>query len=142
MPSGAVDIAGGAGNPQSYNDNHDGTITDTVTGLMWQSAIAPGTYTQSGAVTYCAATLSLAQYNDWRLPTLMELLSIVDYTGTYLSHTLLPTPMIGGQYWTSTPVGNTAYVNGSPQMAWYIDSGSGIAENTNTTTNSYVRCVR
>ena len=142
MPSGAVDVAGGAGNPQGYHDNNDGTITDTVTGLMWQSAVAPGTYTQPGAVTYCAATLSLASYHDWRLPTLMELVSIVDYTGTSSSHTLLPTTLAGGQYWTSTPVGNTDYVNGSPKMAWYIDFGSGVTENTQTTTTSLVRCVR
>ena len=44
------------GNPLPANnfiDNNDGTITDTATGLMWQKATAPGTYTWQQALAYC-----------------------------------------------------------------------------------------
>jgi len=76
-------------NPLSYTDNGDGTVTDNVTGLLWQQCTnglsgggcAAGTttnlYTWSQAVTLCAS-LSLAG-TSWRLPTDFELITIVDY---------------------------------------------------------------
>ena len=60
-------------------DNGDGTVSDTGTGLMWQQATAPGTYNWEQALAYCE-DLSLAGHDDWRLPTIKELRSIVDYT--------------------------------------------------------------
>jgi len=66
-----------------YIDNGKGgllneIITDTKTGLMWQKETAPRTYTWQEAVEYCK-NLTLAGYDDWRLPTIEELFSIVDY---------------------------------------------------------------
>ena len=63
----------------SYIDNDDGTVTDTDTGLMWQKATAPGTYTWEQALLYCE-NLNLGGYRDWRLPTVKELGSILDFT--------------------------------------------------------------
>lgn len=60
-----------------FTDNGDGTVTDNSTGIMWQQAIAPGTYTWEQALSYCE-NLTLAGYTDWRLPTISELDSIVD----------------------------------------------------------------
>ena len=53
------------GNQPSYKDNGDGTITDLVTGLMWQK-------TPGGKVTYSNAvagtkSFNLNGYTDWRL---------------------------------------------------------------------------
>ena len=61
-----------------YIDNGDGTVTDNGTGLMWQQATAPGTYTWEQALVYCE-NLDLANHTDWRLPTVKELglLSII-----------------------------------------------------------------
>lgn len=78
-------------NMPSYLDNQDGTITDTITGLMWQQTAdinGDGTIsddgdkmTQSEAQAYCS-NLSLAGYDDWRLPDIKTLYSLMDFQGT------------------------------------------------------------
>jgi hypothetical protein len=68
-----------SGNTPSYTDNADGTITDNVTGLMWQKD--PGekmTYTQAVAG---AKSFDLVGYSDWRLPTIKELYSLILFNG-------------------------------------------------------------
>jgi len=61
-----------------FTDNGDGTVTDNRTGLMWQKKTALGTYMWQEALKYCE-NLSLAGHDDWRLPNVRELQSIVDY---------------------------------------------------------------
>ena len=67
-------------NPSAYADLGDGTVQDKVTGLLWQKAIDATTQklVWQDAKSYCAA-LPLAGHT-WRLPTRIELLSIVDFT--------------------------------------------------------------
>lgn len=64
----------------SYNDNGDGTISDLNTGLMWQKNLYDGKLTYQEAVS-AADTVSLAGYNDWRLPSIKELYSLMDFRG-------------------------------------------------------------
>ncbi len=59
-----------------YQDNLDGTITDNVTGLMWVRDPSPTTMNWESAVTYCE-NLDYAGHNDWRLPNINELFSIL-----------------------------------------------------------------
>jgi hypothetical protein len=64
----------------AYRDNGDGTVTDLNTGLMWQQD--PGdkvTYAQAVAG---ADNFNLAGYDDWRLPTIKELYSLILFSGT------------------------------------------------------------
>ena len=64
----------------SYADNGDGTVTDLVTGLMWQRGLGDKlTFMQAAAG---AARSGLAGYDDWRLPTLKELYSLILFSGT------------------------------------------------------------
>ncbi|MBX7207282.1 MAG: YHYH protein [Verrucomicrobiaceae bacterium] len=53
-------------NAQSFTDNGNGTITDNVTGLMWQKT-DNGESTWETATTN-ASSLTLGGYSDWRLP--------------------------------------------------------------------------
>jgi len=71
------------GNPSygvnQFVGNHDGTVTDNATGLMWEQADSGRALNWEQALAY-AQSLRLAGYSDWRLPNAKELQSIVDYT--------------------------------------------------------------
>lgn len=90
------------GNQPSYTLGADGlTIYDNVTGLTWtQGADWTGDgvvdiddkFTYAGAQTY-VDTLNAQSYggfNDWRVPSVKELYSLIDYRGTD------PNPTAGG----------------------------------------------
>ncbi len=63
-----------------FDDHGDGTVTDHLTGLMW--ALAPVHHKKwDEAAKYCGE-LNLGGYDDWRLPTVRELRSLVDWTRT------------------------------------------------------------
>jgi len=68
------------GNAPSYNDNSDGTITDRVTGLMWQKT--PGSKVTFANALAGAKGLNLGGYTDWRVPTIKELYSLINFDGT------------------------------------------------------------
>jgi hypothetical protein len=136
MPNAKVDVTAGAPNLESYSDNHDGTVTDAVTGLTWQQVVPTATYTQSGALAYCQG-LGLAGYRDWRLPSIIELVSIVDY-GSY-------NPAINAAYFPATPTNpfwSSTSVAGSPSFAWLVYFLSGSTGNPSGAFAYNVRCVR
>ncbi len=68
------------GNEPSYTDNGDSTVTDNVTGLMWQQD--PGDKMTYGEAVSGAGTFTLAGHEDWRLPTIKELYSLILFSGT------------------------------------------------------------
>jgi hypothetical protein len=63
----------------NYVDNGDGTVTDLNTGLMWQQT--PGDKVTCAQAVAGAEAFSQAGYDDWRLPTLKELYSLIDFSG-------------------------------------------------------------
>lgn len=62
-----------------YLDNGDGTVTDLVTGLMWQKD--PGEKVSWKMAMDGVATANLAGYSDWRVPTIKELYSLIMFSG-------------------------------------------------------------
>jgi hypothetical protein len=69
------------GRSPAYRDNGDGTVSDLNTGLMWQK-----TPDLENRVTFVQAAAGaqpfrLAGYTDWRLPTIKELYSLIDFRG-------------------------------------------------------------
>jgi hypothetical protein len=139
MPNGALDVSNGAPHPASYVDNQDDTVTDKVTGLMWQLDMGPGTYTMSGAAMYCQTTFAGGGYHDWRLPSLIELVSLVDYGNA--GFLVQPFNSLAGQLWSSTPETGAEMVNGLPQSGWYLASNGSTGYTASSSPNS-VRCVR
>jgi lysozyme family protein len=105
----------------AYRDNGDGTVSDLNTGLMWQKT--PDLKNKSTFVQAAtgAKRLALAGYTDWRLPTIKELYSLIDFRG-YSAHTVEQSKpyidtnyfafvwgreskgerLIDAQYWSST----------------------------------------
>lgn len=67
-------------------DARNEVVTDSETGLMWQDSpdVIQKKYKWGEAAKYCH-NLKWAGYDDWRLPTISELLTINDFTnnGTY-----------------------------------------------------------
>ena len=77
----------------SYVDNGDGTISDQITELMWQKSTDinnDGVINVDDKLTYEEAlsgadTMSLAGYNDWRLPSIKEMYSLIIFSGVDVS---------------------------------------------------------
>jgi hypothetical protein len=125
----------------TYTDHGDGTVSDNLTLLMWQKATSTSMYTWGSTTTagtaqnYCA-TLALAGYSDWRLPTYIELLSLVDYAVVTPSIDPVFTNTPPTLFWTSTPYA------GAAGGAWVVRFDVGISSSGATTAPNYVRCVR
>ncbi len=66
-------------NTPSYTDNGDGTITDNVTGLMWEQDMGDK-ITYDEAFDKAEAS-TLGNHNDWRVPTIKEIYSLILFTG-------------------------------------------------------------
>ncbi len=66
----------------NFVDNNDGTVTDQATGLMWSKADSGKALTWEDALAWVQGKNSekYLGYDNWRLPTIKELNSIVDYS--------------------------------------------------------------
>lgn len=130
-------------------DDAQGTVLDKTTHLMWQRASLP-IATYDDAKCACRAFAG-GSFRDWRMPTLLEMVTIVDYaknidqngTGTTVAATntvVFPDTRLEA-YWTATPQGASSLMPGLPVL---IDLGNGnTAEATSTGTfRGSFRCVR
>ena len=110
----------GGQNNSSLNcvDNSNGTISDWSTGLMWQKYNPGAQFLWQDALAY-SENLGLAGYDDWRLPTIKELRSIVDYSRLSPAMNSFYFPETQGKYWSSTSK------TSSPNSAWWLNSDSG-----------------
>ncbi len=128
MPNSA---SSGLPNAASYDVSVAGAVTDRITKLTWEKGTSASTYTQAEAITYCSGKAG------WRLPTLLELYSIVD-SGRSLPAidpgVFSSTPNL--RFWTSTPVA------GNSTKAWSVNFAAGDLEITSTSDKLPVRCVR
>ena len=82
-------------NDASYTDNNDGTISDNVTGLMWQKEL--GEKLSFDEAQQKIKSFELAGYSDWRIATLKETYSLIQFTGAVKGEKAI-TPFIDTQY--------------------------------------------
>ncbi len=128
----------GLPNPQSYDmSTKEGVVIDLVTGLEWQATVDEPKYAWRDAAGYCTG-LDL-DGGGFRVPSRIELLSIVDYTqpGPVLDARVFPnTP--SEPFWTASPLVSDA------ASAWSVHFGfaTTIATASQTMTELHVRCVR
>ena len=124
--------------PQAYDlTTTVGVVVDKVTNLKWQQTIDGAAFSWPDARAFCSG-LTLAG-GGWRLPTRIELVSIVDFTSAnpVIDLRAFPgTPQ--ARFWTASPVA------GEPSNAWAIDFafGNGLNYSAPTFTSYRVRCVR
>jgi hypothetical protein len=130
-----------------FVDNGDGTITDTCTGLMWQKATADvngdGEINSSAdrlnwqdALKYCE-NLIFAGHDDWRLPNIRELESIVDHSRWDPAIDPVFEATSEDWYWSSTS--GAAY----PNYAWHAHFYDGVVYvDQNKISRYFVRAVR
>jgi hypothetical protein len=81
----------------SFQDNNDGTVTDLNTGLIWQKFLFEEKYTYEDALE-ATDTFSLNGFNDWRLPSIKELYSLIDFRGVTGIDVASSTPFIDTTY--------------------------------------------
>ena len=105
------------GNQPFYQDNGDGTVSDLNTGLMWQKTPDLQNKSTFFDALEGAETFNLAGYDDWRLPSIKELYSLIQFYGSsfdtiaYIDtsyfdfawgNTSIGERLIDAQYWSNT----------------------------------------
>lgn len=96
-----------------FVDNKDGTVTHKKTGLTWQRCAVGQTWNSGNCEGKATAyvqeeaaklTSDMAGQTDWRLPSLRELQTIVDYSTVNPSTNLIIFPDAPSSlFWTTTP---------------------------------------
>lgn len=66
------------GSQPSYTNNGDGIITDKITGLIWEQVFRVCNFSEAESYAEACAT---GGYDDWRVPTIKELYSLINFTG-------------------------------------------------------------
>ncbi len=128
-------------NAASYDTGTSGVVVDKLTGLMWErSGTGLTTFlTQAKAISYCS-DLRTGGYSNWRIPTRIELISIVDFMAKLpaIDTAAFPNTPPSARQWTSTPF------RGSPGKVFCVGFGTGSgADNQSVATDERsVRCVR
>ena len=146
-----------------FVDNKNGTVTFKTTGLTWQKCSVGQTWTGdtcSGEVKRMSwndamkLSNSFAGYNDWRLPTKEELMTLVfcsdekydldgscknitDVTRPTIITTYFPNTQSDYLYWSSSP-----YANYGSSGAWDVSFDFGSSSYDLKDGNGFVRLVR
>jgi Protein of unknown function (DUF1566) len=119
-----------------YIDNKNGTVSDKTHGLMWKKCSEGQSWRKAGnscdgkaagiswddalnQIEILNAGNGFAGFKDWRLPTVKELATLVEYDRpSPIDLSLFPaTPSLW--YWSSTPYQRQA------TRAWFVAFGSG-----------------
>jgi len=141
----------GLPNPARYDTTVAGIVSDQVTGLSWERQLTGHTASEGCTVNitgllycplryaaaYCAAS-RLGGFADWRVPTVTELISLVDFTQWY--------PSIDGVAFPETPYesfwSSTRFGDGQLDYAWQVSFALGSNSPIFIDQPVHVRCVR
>lgn len=121
------------------------TVIDKTTGLVWQRDVSGSTYTWADAKKHCEQ-LSLAGFSSgWRLPSRMELLTLVDYSRLEPAINIIafpntpyfsdPNNVSKGHFWSLSPYAETGF-------AWSVSFRAGGYIKNAIDMSFYTRCVR
>ena len=112
------------------------TVHDALTGLVWTRETLAGGRRNWGDAKKAASECRIGGFTDWRLPTIKELLSIVDYERSE--------PAIDSAfqcesswYWSATPLASSR-----SDFAWFVYFRSGFSYWDSQYLEGFVRAVR
>jgi len=125
------------GTPENQSDD---LVLDTETGLILarDANLPKGMQTWQDAINYCRNVVQLGNRKGWRLPTIEELMSLVDPSQ---SNPALPAghPFINVQgtfYWSSTTY------ESSSSRAWFVSMNVGFVQVYSKSVSYFVWPVR
>ena len=150
-----------------YQIHNNGTVTDKYTGLMWKVCsegqtwsnpsnvatcdgnTATSSETWSSALIYAKDNNSYAGYNDWRLPNVAELRTLLAYDrySPAINSTIFPNTKTDKDYYTTSP----DFTSSSSYSSWNIsfnipevktEGGRGAIITTPSTNRDHIRLVR
>jgi len=103
-----------------FVNNGNGSVTDEATGLMWSAADNGSALTWQNALAWVQAknAQNYLGYNDWRMPDIKELHSIVNYSNAPDYNGL---PAIDTNYFTCSKITNE---NGQEDYPYYWSSST------------------
>jgi hypothetical protein len=116
---------------------HGDVVTDALTGLMWTRENVPGAKRNWSEAKKAAAAITTGGHSDWRLPTIRELLTLVDYER---SDPAIDTDVFkceSAWYWSLTP-----YQPSPGGCAWIVYFSGGYSYWGYQHYEGFVRAVR
>jgi hypothetical protein len=128
----------------SYTVNGDGSVTDGKTGLVWltgfTNSYGPADDTAKGfdrARAYCASVGDAG--TKWRLPTRIELVTLIDYSKNAPAlHPVFAPGLSGGWYWSSSVVRPVEI----PYRFWAVNFTTGEVSDTALNDPRTALCVK
>lgn len=123
-----------SGCTEKFIGRADKVFEDPATGLIWQTTDTKKDW--EAAIDYCEE-LDYANHQDWRLPSIRALETIVFVTGPSIAIDLVEFPQTKpSHYWSATTY------EGTDGAAYAIDFSNGMTISDNKAFELYVRCVR
>jgi hypothetical protein len=123
-------------NPRSYDTGDKDVVGDNVTRLTWQKAVPGETFTFAEAERHCA-DLDLGGRSDWRLPARIELVSLVDFTGSRVGNV----DDVAFPDAPAAPMWSCSDGPANPLIGWIVDFLHGNAGTADKAARHLVRCV-
>ena len=113
-------------------------VLDNTTSRMWSAADVIDADVQHAAAEKACTECSVAGFSDWHLPTVEELLALVDRTcyAPAIDTDYFP-KCKSDWYWTST-----AWAGSPASAAWVVDFNDGLSGGINRGNNARVRACR
>lgn len=111
-------------------------VNDSRTGLIWSRENVPGGQMKWKEAQKACEAMRIGGYSDWRMPTIRELLSLVDYEKS--SPAIDPAfKCEPAAYWSAT-----AYAPSPGDLAWVVNFDGGYSDWYLQSNEYFVRAVR
>ena len=119
---------------EKYLGSEDKVYTDSATGLIWQTTDTKKDW--EAAIAYCEE-LDYAGHQDWHLPSIRALETLVVITNPGMAIDLIAFPQTKpSHYWSATTY------EGRDSAAYAVDFSNGMLISEEKEFEIYVRCVR